>query len=528
MRKGFVLTLLVAFASIAYAQTEIRFPDEFTTDLLNKEIVITNRMYVVETYGIRASGAITISDKMISTPTDVVLPGSDEYYAMENENPTHKLLLYTPNDLTNSNNTLRIGSSAIGIRGTVKLYEGKYEIIPTSLPVFTGNDRTVSPENIGNANLRVVGFNLEFFLPSAQNWGSGYGAEDAADFQRQRTKIAAALKALNADVYAFCEVEQGDYSPQYLVDLMNETTRTTNYAYADQGDTKINSYTKNLFIFDKTKVKAIGPCRTYDGYLAQRHVAQCFQLKSNNEKLIISMNHLRSKRSGGSGDDADQGDGQGYYNARRTSEAKDVLVLIDEMRADNADEDVLVLGDMNAYSLEDPIRVFTERGFTNELKRFSPQKYSYVFRSTIGNLDHALTSSTLTEQVTGATMWDINASEPGFVNYSNMTYYSSSPYGCSDHNPVLVGLNLGDETTDVAKLESVAKITCLRNLSDSCYTLCGAEMQQLQIYTTLGQLTYQTSLQGDRYELLPSHLHQGVNVLRILSQGRWFTLKVVR
>jgi predicted extracellular nuclease len=527
MRKTFIFLLLAVVTVGVSAQKSIVFPDEFTSDLLNQEIIITNRMYVVETYGSRASGALTLADKMLSTPTDVVLPGTDDYQQLKADNETHRILLYSSNSLINANNTLRIGSSAVGIRGTVKMYEGKYEIIPTVLPVFTGNERTATPDAVGTTNLRVAGFNLEFFLPSPQSWGSGYGAEDAADFKRQRTKIAQALKLLNADVYALCEVEQGNYSPQYLVDMMNEVTQSTRYAYADQGDTEIKTYTKNLFIYDKTKVKAIGPCETYDGFLPQRHVAQCFQLISNNEKVIISMNHLKSKRSGGYGDNADQGDGQSYYNALRVSEANDVLTLLDEMRADYADSDVLVLGDMNAYAKEDPIRVFTDNGFVDELKKYAPEKYSYVYHGEKGNLDHALASTTLNNQVTGATIWDINASEPGFVNYSNTTYYEASPYGSSDHNPVLVGLDLG-KTSGITTVSDQNAPTCIRHLSDSSYTLCGVEMESLQLYNALGQCTYQNALNGDRHELSASLLHQGVNIVRILSRGRWYTLKIMK
>lgn len=86
--------------------------------------------------------------------------------------------------------------------------------------------------------------------------------------------------------------------------------------------------------------------------------------------------------------------------------------------------------------------------YTNLIARFQgPYAYSYVFDGQAGYLDHALASTTLAAQVTGATDWHINADEPDLLDYDTSfkppaqdAIYEPNAYRSSDHDPVLVGL----------------------------------------------------------------------------------------
>ncbi|MEZ4515742.1 MAG: hypothetical protein R3C44_02510 [Chloroflexota bacterium] len=68
----------------------------------------------------------------------------------------------------------------------------------------------------------------------------------------------------------------------------------------------------------------------------------------------------------------------------------------------------------------------------------------------MGYLDHALGSASLTSQVTAVTEWHINADEPSVLDYNTdfkspgqiVSLYASDEYRMSDHDPVLVDLNL--------------------------------------------------------------------------------------
>ncbi len=57
--------------------------------------------------------------------------------------------------------------------------------------------------------------------------------------------------------------------------------------------------------------------------------------------------------------------------------------------------------------------------------------YSYVFDGQLGYLDHALamTNSAMSGEISGATVWHINADEPSLIDY-DMSFKTDCP-GCS-------------------------------------------------------------------------------------------------
>ncbi|MDB5895216.1 MAG: extracellular nuclease-like protein, partial [Rhodoferax sp.] len=116
--------------------------------------------------------------------------------------------------------------------------------------------------------------------------------------------------------------------------------------------------------------------------------------------------------------------------------------------------DVLLLGDFNAYAQEDPIALLTDHGFVYQVGRFDGFGYSYVFNGAAGRLDHAFASASLSGKVSRAVEWHINADEPALLDYRLASkqpacaacapdLYSATPYRASDHDPVVLGLDLG-------------------------------------------------------------------------------------
>jgi predicted extracellular nuclease len=72
-----------------------------------------------------------------------------------------------------------------------------------------------------------------------------------------------------------------------------------------------------------------------------------------------------------------------------------------------------------------------------------------VFSGQFGYLDHTLANASLTTQVTGVVPWHINADEPRALDYNDDNQpglYSPDAYRSSDHDPVIVGLSLGEVT----------------------------------------------------------------------------------
>ncbi|MDZ7651386.1 MAG: lamin tail domain-containing protein [Burkholderiaceae bacterium] len=108
-------------------------------------------------------------------------------------------------------------------------------------------------------------------------------------------------------------------------------------------------------------------------------------------------------------------------------------------------------------------------GHENLLERLPPkQRYSYVFESEAGALDHAFANASLSHQVTRIAIWHTNADEPPVLDY-NLEFktddrWAPTPYRASDHDPIVVGLRLHPDAPAAApvlraQLPTAAKAT---------------------------------------------------------------------
>jgi hypothetical protein len=164
------------------------------------------------------------------------------------------------------------------------------------------------------------------------------------------------------------------------------------------------------------------------------------------------VNHLKSKGSGcGAGDDAT--DGSGNCNGTRTDAAE---ALVDWLASDPTDsgyDNHLIIGDLNSYDKETPIDAIVNGGYTDLVDAFyGEDAYGYVFGGQIGYLDYALATPDLLDVVTGVAEWHINADEPDLIDYDTSfkrdnqdAIYAADAYRSSDHDPVIVGLDVCDD-----------------------------------------------------------------------------------
>jgi uncharacterized protein len=195
-------------------------------------------------------------------------------------------------------------------------------------------------------------------------------------------------------------------------------------------------------------------------------LTQTFDEVATGERFTLSINHLKSKGSACVGD-PDTGDGSGNCNGTRTAAAEAIVDFLATDPTGSGDPDHLVIGDLNSYDHEDPIDVLVNAGYTDLVKKYGGEHaYGYVFDGMVGYLDHALSNETLTPQVTGAAEWHINADEPDILDYNldfgrSAAFYSPDMYRSSDHDPVLVGLELDGPVQDTTAptLEVIADKT---------------------------------------------------------------------
>lgn len=309
-----------------------------------------------------------------------------------------------------------------------------------------------APANPGS--LRIVGMNLHNYF-NGDGKGSGFptqrGAETVEGFEDQRVRIGAAIKLLDPQVVAVMELENdgfaADSAAQDFIRLIEAATGAQ-WAVARPVDdnTGTDKITVGIF-YRNDQLKAIGSAHTLTGAEFKRSrqpQAQLFQRPGDDEKMLVVINHLKSKGScPDSGEDADQKDGQGCWNPMRRSSAEKMSAWAKDVAAKAGTDNILILGDMNAYREEDPIRAIREAGFTELMDQNPAQKeqqrpYSFVYYGQHGTLDYAFASRNMLDKVQQAFIWHANAAMPGKM--PGNTPFPRPWLRFSDHDTVVVDI----------------------------------------------------------------------------------------
>jgi uncharacterized protein len=453
---------------------------------------------VTEHFQLGRFGQVTMSSgDRLRQPTQVAMPGAaagavqaqndlnriivDDELNNQNRDP---ILFGRGGDPLTASNTLRGGDTAAGIIGVMTFgWAGNaasgnaYRVRPIGalgggIPNFQPtNPRPATPPSVGGT-LKVASFNLLNYFNqfSGCTGGAGgasidcRGADNAAEFERQWRKTVVAILAMNVDVLGVVEMQNNGYGPnsaiQHLVDRLNEATAPGTYALIDvdaaTGQIRAagTDAIMNGILYKPAKVTPVGATAVLNstmfvnggdtGPRNRPSVVQAFEQPSG-ARFVISVNHFKSKGSACNAPDAN--DGQGNCNGVRVVAAAELLRWLGTDPTGTGETDVLIVGDLNAYAREDPIRTLQAGGYTD---LGGPSVYSYAFDGQWGTLDYALASQSLTSQLTGAVKWHINADEPNVLDYNTnfksqaqqASLYAPDQFRTSDHDPVLVGMNL--------------------------------------------------------------------------------------
>ena len=285
--------------------------------------------------------------------------------------------------------------------------------------------------------LRICAQNLENYY---YNYNTGRGNYTEEERTAKTRKIVNAMLGINADIYAFCEVEAKPIVLQQLADSMNAHAGVSGryVAVSDDIDEEWNSQSNNNiksgFIYRTDKVETVGSntSAVYSGYYAHTMRIQTFRQLVNNEKLIVSMNHFKAKDN-----TEDQGEAKRQANANN---------LVNALSYQSADPDILILGDLNCEASEAPIQTIINAGFEEQLLRFNPNAWSHCW----GNgelIDHVLANTSMAEQIFNAYVKHICA-----YRCNSAVSYDDS---WSDHDPYVIEIYLGGipEATVVEKVQ---------------------------------------------------------------------------
>jgi uncharacterized protein len=431
---------------------------------------------VSENYNLGRYGQLLLSNGRLFNPTNVVLPGNAAV-EMQAENDLNQILLddgstrqnpetiVFPSPALSAYTTVRSGDQVKQLSGIVQEAFGNYQIQATQTPEFEqANHRTLEP-TLENQGLRVASFNvLNYFNGDGQGAGfpTARGADSAEEFARQRAKIINAIAAMNADIVGLMEIENDGYADlSAIADLVSGINQRTGRKFTfvkPQSEFLGGDQIAVGIIYDSEKVEEVGVASTLStdafSFYNRQPLVQSFKEHSTDGILTVAVNHFKSKGSCPSDStdlNADQNDGQGCWNAKRLEASQQLLAWLIGKPTGVDDKDLLVLGDLNAYAMEDPIRYLEDNRMINLMKKkYSDKGYSYVFRGQAGTLDHALASPKLRSQILDAEVWHINADEPRALDYNTEyksdeqidSLYSESPYRASDHDPIIVTLKL--------------------------------------------------------------------------------------
>lgn len=421
---------------------ELPRPEGTTFEPLeNMLVAFPEKLTATEHYELGRYGEVTVSSEgRLIQPTQ----GHGD---TQDENDRRTLLIDDGSNTQNpdtvpftSPEALRLGDTVSGLTGVLTYGFGSYRLEPTQPVEFTRqNPRPAKPGDVGG-NTKVASFNTLNWFTTLDMRGAGTEAERT----RQLAKLVAALKGLDADVVGLMEVENnGVTAVKALVDKLNAEVGAGTYAWIEHPNPGTDQIHVAM-IYKPGKVKPVGAAKSSTDPIFDRPpLAQRFVRGKASVPFTVIVNHFKSKGCGdATGADADQGDGQGCWNAKRVTQAQALAAMAKKT------VNPLVVGDLNAYAAEDPIKVLREAGLTSQTERFVPraQRYSYVFDGQSGELDHVLAARSLRSFVTGAAIWHINADEPTILDY-NTEYnppelYQPGPYRASDHDPVVIGLRL--------------------------------------------------------------------------------------
>ncbi|WP_281645753.1 ExeM/NucH family extracellular endonuclease [Parendozoicomonas sp. Alg238-R29] len=431
---------------------------------------------------------------------------------------------------------IRVGDFISDMTGVVAYRYGRYELLPTmtlDTYAFQHNfsPRVAFPSPHTHGTLRVASFNvLNYFntlMPDHKDnpLGTNRGATTEREFQLQRDKIVEAITRIDADIIGLMEIENNGFGTgsainDLLTTVNSRLPASEHYAAVrtyESGTVGTDAITVGLVykpnrivLQDSLQIIAM-PVQQFtltstdDEEVSitksmRPTLLQTFRDKFSGDAVTVAVSHFKSKGSMCYEDymeyaDPDgkipldgtrikrgskptvpgyQDDLQGSCNEFRVAASKhlgDHLQRMNYLLTDN----VLLIGDFNAYGQEDPVRlltggksmkqpVTTSSNTTVNCRETTPQTldkgfgmvnlatkehgrkiYSYSYDGELGALDHALANKTLATKVINVQDWHINSVENTLFEYPDK--YSGDlpkdlgPFSASDHDPILIDID---------------------------------------------------------------------------------------
>jgi predicted extracellular nuclease len=508
----------------------VTLPLSESSDLEHYEgmMVSVSDLTVFDTNTLWQYGDLGLSTGLKQQPTDAYAPLTEGYYQLIEDNDAD--IIYIEDNTTSSYpdeisyfqdfsyaNPIRV-SDTVSATGPLNYTYSNYRINPVD-EITVYSERDAAP-TIDEGDVKIATFNvLNYFNGEVTDDGSvtfdysdNRGAEDEEEFALQEARIVEAIVAMDADVVGLMEIENDgfgeDSAIQSLVDAINaQLSEDNQYSFVATEDGSLIGtdaiavgliYRPSVVTPSDDAIKIDMPSQLLadDASYQQMRVSllQSFTHNDSAQDFALVVNHFKSKGSSCYEDSVDTTDLdtiQGSCNALRVSAA---VALGDALAAADIPERVMILGDLNSYSAEDPLAVLTdydpaERGYTittsvrtylddtllndgeavtvtdtygyeNVAEVFDADGFSYWYYDSmeIGSLDHILASPEFMDDIVDATHWSINSVEVYQLQYDQaLAYYRDEdgyafsdvgPYRSSDHDPFIVSVAFTSESEE--------------------------------------------------------------------------------
>ena len=422
-----VLIILLAFVSRVVAIEKVEFPASFEAgweQYVGKMVQITTPLYVCGNY----YDSLILATERLYVPEEKAVGLADgdstQYWAIKKSN-REKIISLSCNI---RNYEVRTGAVVKNLQARV-VAPGK--LVTGATPKFINNKPEPKPKMPKNG-LLVCAANIQNYFYDL----GGYAQRKTTKKQQamQTQKICKAFKQIDADIYALCEIQKGDSAAQMLVDAMNKMAKKERYAYVSHGWSNSDMISCG-YIYRMDKVRPYGDLqyayKDTTSHYRYRLMACGFEEIESGEKFVLNVNHLRSKRGTGA-----------ESNEKRMANVDSLLVMLDKIEQEQlfGDSDVLLVGDYNAYTQEEPIQTLVRAGYADMVMRDDSMGYSYVYHSEAGYLDRVFASETMAKQVKKVAVYHLNADY--FYSRGFKRGLDDTMYRYADHDPILIRVEL--------------------------------------------------------------------------------------
>ncbi|MBO4656127.1 MAG: hypothetical protein J5644_11335 [Bacteroidales bacterium] len=486
MRKLFVIIAFLLLSGIASAQyPQVVFSGQDLAEYMDETVVFAQTLYVCGHSG----RTLYLSYERMHSPEEVAPVGTAEFTAQQLKCESGFLTAYCYHVFAD---TVRLGSTITNLQAYVT--DSQDITIYGNLDFDNLQPPTSRPE-VGNARLLLCASNLQYYCPI---WQNTYGAGSDEEFRVQNLKILKGLSNINADLYALEEVQEGTAGLDSLVNGLNARTASGRYAYIADGNTTTSTYTKVALIYRTDKLApylSLGYPYTSSVYRKREYV-QAFTELATNERFILSVNHFKAK----------DGTGSASTNAIRMQNVQRLVDFLTFRLNNNYynDNDVLIVGDLNCNTHEEPLLYLEDHNYQNQLSIYSPDEYSYVYDNQVSYLDHVFASPSMATQVTGAAPYHLNADASYRQGYC---YGDTTMYRYSDHDPIVVGLNLNSNQISIQNNENIDNEVVVYAIGKNIL-IHSAETIDVTVYDLLGRtIVFRSQLQQGYIPMLTAGLY---------------------